>query len=74
MMDKTLFDELRERFDEIYVHKADCDKAMDAVSDRLAKNDERYAVINTKLSLLLWGVGVIGTAVIGYLVKLAFGG
>ena len=73
-MDKTMFDELRERFDEIYVRRDACDKAMDAVSEKLAKNDERYAVINTKLSLLLWGVGVLCTAIIGYLVKLAFGG
>ena len=40
--------------------------------DRLAKHDTQYAVINTKLSAILWGVGVIGTALVGVLVKLIF--
>lgn len=73
-MDKVFFDELRERLDEIYMRKDACDKAMDAVTDRLAKNDERYAVINTKLSAILWIMGVACTAAIGYLVKILFGG
>ena len=40
--------------------------------DRLAAHDIQYAVINTKLTAILWGVGVIGTALIGVLVKLIF--
>ena len=40
---------------------------------RMAEKDTQFAVINTKLSALLWGVGVTGTAVIGVLVKLIFG-
>lgn len=36
---------------------------------RLAAHDTNYAVINTKLNLLLWIVGAIGTALIGVLVK-----
>ena len=47
---------------------------MDVVTDRLAKNDERYAVINTKLSAILWLVGTVAVAVIGVLVKTQFGG
>lgn len=39
---------------------------------RLAEHDTQYAVINTKLSAILWGLGVVGTAVIGVLVKLIF--
>ena len=40
---------------------------------RMAEKDTQYAVINTKLSAILWGVAVIGTAVIGVLVKMLFG-
>ncbi len=42
------------------------------LEDRMAKHDTQYAVINTKLSAILWGVGVIGTALVGVLIKLLF--
>lgn len=44
------------------------------LEDRMATHDTQYAVINTKLSAILWGVGVIGTALVGVLVKILFGG
>lgn len=37
---------------------------------RMAEKDTQFAVINTKLSAILWGIGVIGTALIGFLIKL----
>lgn len=40
---------------------------------RMAEHDVQYAVINTKLSAILWGLAVIGTAIIGVLVKMVFG-
>ena len=40
---------------------------------RMSEKDTQFAVINTKLSAILWGVGVIGTAITGVLVKLLFG-
>ena len=43
-----------------------------ALEERMAKHDTQYAVINTKLSAILWGIGVTGTAVIGVLVKFIF--
>lgn len=43
------------------------------LEDRTAAHDLQYAVINTKLTAILWGVGVIGTALIGVLVKIVFG-
>lgn len=43
------------------------------LEDRMAEKDTQYAVINTKLSAILWGIGVIGTAVIGVLIKMLFG-
>ena len=42
------------------------------LEDRMAQHDTQYAVINTKLSAILWGVGVIGTALIGVLAKMLF--
>ena len=43
------------------------------LEDRMAKKDTEFAVINTKLSAILWGVGVTGTALIGVLIKMLFG-
>lgn len=42
------------------------------LEERMSKKDVEFAVINTKLTAILWGLGVIGTAVIGVLVKLVF--
>ena len=42
------------------------------LEDRMAEKDTEFAVINTKLSAILWGLAVIGTAVIGVLVKVVF--
>ena len=44
-----------------------------SLEDRLAEKDVQFAVINTKLSAILWGVGVIAAALIGVLIKLLFG-
>lgn len=43
------------------------------LEDRMAQKDTEFAVINTKLSAILWGVGVTGTAIIGVLIKMLFG-
>ena len=40
---------------------------------RMAQKDVEFAVINTKLTAILWGVGVTGTAIIGVLIKMLFG-
>ena len=45
---------------------------VDELERRMAKKDTEFAVINTKLSAILWGLAVIGTAVIGVLVKMVF--
>ena len=45
-----------------------------SLEDRMAKKDTEFAVINTKLSAILWGVGVTGAAIIGVLVKMIWGG
>ena len=43
------------------------------LEDRMAEKDTQFAVINTKLSAILWGVGVTGTALVGILLKMLFG-
>ena len=49
------------------------EKRITALEERMAKKDTEFAVINTKLSAILWGVGVIGASLIGVLVKMLFG-
>ena len=49
------------------------DRRVTALEERMAKKDTEFAVINTKLSAILWGVGVIGTALVGVLVKMLLG-
>lgn len=53
---------------------AKIEERVSKLEDRMAEKDTQFAVINTKLSALLWGVGVTGTAVIGVLIKMLFGG
>lgn len=43
------------------------------IEKHCAELDLQFAVINTKLSAILWGLGVTGTAVIGVLVKMIMG-
>ena len=54
-VNETRFDKLEERVTNL--------------EKRTAEHDTQYAVINTKLTAILWGIGVIATAVIGVLVK-----
>lgn len=42
-------------------------------SDRLAVLDTRYAVINTKLTAILWLLATVGAAVVAVIVKMLFG-
>ena len=51
----------------------DLEDRVKSLEDRMAKKDTEFAVINTKLSAILWGVGVTGTALIGVLIKMLFG-
>ena len=44
-----------------------------SLEERMAKKDTEFAVINTKLTAILWGLGVVGTGVTGVLLKMIFG-
>lgn len=50
----------------------DIDERVAKLEEKMAEKDIQFAVINTKLTAILWGVGVIGTALIGVLVKIVF--
>lgn len=73
MQTPQTIEELTSILDARYKQTAECDKEMQAAADRHNTLDKQFAVINTKLSALLWGVGVLGSAVIGVLVKMVFG-
>ena len=48
------------------------EKRVATLENRVAEHDTQYAVINTKLSAILWVLGTIGVAVIGVLAKYVF--
>ena len=48
------------------------EKRVTRLEDRTAEHDTQYAVINTKLSAILWGIGIVATALVGVLIKLVF--
>lgn len=58
-----------ERLKEIFVTREKCEGDMDEVNAKLSNDSRELAVINTKLSLVLWLLGAVGTAVIAVLVK-----
>lgn len=62
-----------ERLKEIFITRQECDTITDDINSKLANDDKRLAVIDTKVTAILWGVGVIIAAVIGVMVKLLFG-
>lgn len=52
----------------------DHEKRIRELEDAMAKKDTEFAVINTKLSAILWGVGATATALLGVLAKMILGG
>lgn len=48
------------------------EKRVATLENRVSEHDTQYAVINTKLSAILWVLGTIGVAVIGVLIKFVF--
>lgn len=63
-----------ERLKEIFVTRKECDKEMDEVKAVMADNKAQFAVITTKLSLIMWILGAVGSGVVGILIKMIFGG
>jgi hypothetical protein len=68
-----LKDTLRSLLDDVYVSKDACDHDMQEVEKKLSNDSKELAVINTKLSLILWMLGAVGASVITVLIKILFG-
>lgn len=68
MIDREDIDRLKE----IFVTRQECNNQMDGVNNKLSEDAAEFAVIKTKLNAILWGLSVIGAAVIGVLVKIVF--
>ena len=68
MIDREDIDRLKE----IFMTRQECDSSMDEVNKKLANDATEFAIIKTKLNAILWGISVIGAAVIGVLVKMLF--
>lgn len=64
---------LRDLLDDVYVSKDDCGRDMEEVNKKLSNDSKELAVINTKLSLILWMLGAVGASVITVLIKILFG-
>ena len=63
----------RERWEQNETAHGGFDDRLKSLETRMAAHDIQYAVISTKLTAILWGIGVTGTALIGVLVKMIFG-
>ena len=48
------------------------EKIVDIQRDKLAQNDTQFAVINTKLNLIMWVLSAVGIAVISMVIKMIF--
>ena len=62
-----------DRLKEIFVTRQECDTITDDINAKLSNDSKELAVINTKLSLILWLLGAVGAAVVTVLVKILFG-
>ena len=70
MIDREDIDRLRE----IFVTRQECDRDMDEIKEVMSDNKAQFAVITTKLSLIMWLLGAVGSGVVGILIKIIFGG
>ena len=60
---------LKDRF----VTRKEFEGKVEEINGKLSNDMRELAVINTKLSLILWLLGAVGAAVITVLIKLLFG-
>ena len=63
-----------DRLKEIFVTRQECDRDMDEIKEVMSDNKAQFAVITTKLSLIMWLLGAVGSGVIGILIKIILGG
>lgn len=51
----------------------DLEKKVEEQKDKLAKGETQFAVINTKLNLIMGVLGTVGAALVGIIVKMMMG-
>lgn len=52
----------------------DLEKQVEEQRSQLAKGETQFAVINTKLNLIMGVLGTVGAALVGVVIKLMMGG
>ena len=66
--------ELARFFDERYVKITDCGIKRDDMDRKLANDDKRLAIMNLKMTAVLWLVGVIASGIVALVIKVYLGG
>ena len=63
-----------ERLKEIFVTRKECDEVQEDIRSKLNKDGSKLAVIETKISMVLWVLAAVGTGVISIVLKMFLGG
>ena len=63
-----------ERLKEIFVTRKECDDVQGDIRAKLNKDGNKLAVIETKISMVLWVLAAVGTGVISIVLKMFLGG
>ena len=63
-----------ERMKEIFVTRKECDDVQEDIRSKLNKDGSKLAVIETKISMVLWVLAAVGTGVISIVLKMFLGG
>ena len=63
-----------ERLKEIFVTRKECDDVQEDIRSKLNKDGSKLAVIETKISMVLWVLAAVGTGVIAIGLKMFLGG
>ena len=63
-----------ERLKEIFVPRKECDDVQEDIRSKLNKDGSKLAVIETKISMVLWVMAAVGTGVISIVLKMFLGG
>lgn len=63
-----------ERLKEIFVTRKECDDVQEDTRSELNKDGNKLAVIETKISMVLWVLAAVGTGVISIVLKMFLGG
>lgn len=63
-----------ERLKEIFVTRKECDDVQEDIRSKQNKDGSKLAVIETKISMVLWVLAAVGTGVISIVLKMFLGG